>query len=283
MPAKATLTDLSVRALKAPARGQYTVWDKISPVGVRVSQGGSKTFILMIARGQRRTIGRVGIITLAEARTEAKRILAERTLGIGHKATNVTFDDALPQFVEEKYRSKSPRSKHEANRLLRTHFLSALRTKKLSDITDQDVSKELGKLTHVPSEQLHAFRALRAMLRWCTRPPRRYLRYSPLEGYEAPGEDTKRSRALTDQELAKVWNACDGFFGDLIRLLILWGTRNGETGRLHRTWVEDSVLTIPGAFTKNGRAHASRSYRWRRQSSPNSQTSVSTSSQASGT
>jgi len=47
---KQTLTDLSVRALKAPARGQVTIWDKISPIGIRISQGGSKTFIVMVGR-----------------------------------------------------------------------------------------------------------------------------------------------------------------------------------------------------------------------------------------
>ena len=33
-------------------------------------------------------------------------------------------------------------------------------------------------------------------------------------------------------------------------------SNNGETGRLQRTWIDEGVLTIPGAFTKNGRAHA---------------------------
>ncbi len=42
----------------------------------------------------------------------------------------------------------------------------------------------------------------------------------------------------------------------MVRLLILWGTRNGETGRLQRGWVEDGLVTIPDSQTKNGRAHA---------------------------
>ena len=32
---KTALTDVSVRALKRPARGQLTIWDAKSPVGVR--------------------------------------------------------------------------------------------------------------------------------------------------------------------------------------------------------------------------------------------------------
>ena len=253
---KVALTDLSVRALKAPARGQYTVWDKISPIGIRVSQGGSKTFIVMIGSGQRKVIGRAGIISLADARREAKRLLAEKTLGLSQKPSTKLFEIALPEFIEQNYRGKAPRSKHEIKRLLTAHFLVAFGKKVLSAITDADISKELDKLAHVPSEQLHAFRALRVMLKWCTRPPRRYIRYSPLEGYQPPSEDKQGTRVLTDGELVKVWNACEGMFGAMIRLIILWGTRKGETARLMRNWIEDDVLTIPGKCTKNRRAHA---------------------------
>ena len=49
--------------------------------GIRLSQGGSKTFIVMIGSGKRFTIGRYPAVSLAEARTEAKRILAEKQLG----------------------------------------------------------------------------------------------------------------------------------------------------------------------------------------------------------
>jgi integrase len=254
---KINLTDVSIRALKPPVQGQLTIWDKTSPLGMRVSQGGSKTFILMIGSGKRRTLGRFGILTLSRAREEARRIVAEKTLGISVPAvrTGKLFSAAVPTFVEDHYTGKKPRTKHEANRLLTTRF-PTLNTKLLSEITDDDVSTDLKKLAATPSEQLHAFRALRVFFKWCMRPPRRYIKHSPLEGYPAPSKDRKGKRILTDDELRKVWHACDGMFGDMVRLLILWGCRNGEIGRLQRAWRERDVITIPGEFTKNGRAHA---------------------------
>lgn len=253
---KTTLTDIVVRNLKAPAQGQFTIWDQKSPIGVRVSQGGSKTFIVMAGSGRRQTLGRFGTLTLSDARAAARRALAERTLGLTVKPSSVTFAVAMEEFCEKHYRDKRPRTKSEARRILARHFLPAFRSTVLSDVTDTGIRRELDKLAHVPSEQLHAFRFLRTMLRWCTRPPRRYIRFSPLEGYEAPSRDHKRSRVLSDVELAKVWRACEGQFGAMVRLLILWGTRNGETARTQRVWVEEDIVTIPGAFTKNGRAHA---------------------------
>lgn len=254
---KAVLTDISVRALKAPARGQSTVWDANSPVGVRVSAGGAKTFIVLVGSGKRRTIGKFGIITLAEARAEAKRILAEKTLGIAKpKASSVSFATACSLFLDENYKGKRPRSKSEAKRLLQRHFVPAFGKRPISELYDADVGQALLKIAKTPSEQLHAFRAIRTMLKWCTRPPRRYIVHSPLEGYEPPGEDRKGTRVLSDSELAKIWKAATGRYGGLFRLLILWGTRNGETARIRRSWIEDDVLTISGDVTKNKRAHA---------------------------
>ena len=254
---KANLTDVSLRALKPPPKGQLTIWDKTSPLGVRVSQGGSKTFILIVGSGKRRTIGRFGILSLSKARDEARRIIAEKTLGITTPEVKqgMLFDTAVTAFIEEHYRSAKPRTKHEAKRLLTTRF-PGLKRKFLSEISDADVNNQLERLAGTPSEQLHTFRALRVFFNWCMRPPHRYLKHNPLEGYPAPGKDRKGSRILTDEELVRVWNACEGSFGDMIRLIILWGCRNGEIGRLHRRWRDGSVITIPGAFTKNGRAHA---------------------------
>lgn len=254
---KFALTDLSVRAIKAPARGQKTVWDKNSPIGVRASVGGSKSYVVMVGSGQRKVIGRVGILSLAEARAEAKRILAEKTLGLTKKPSAINFETAVPLFLEDNYKNaRGKRTKSEAKRLLEKHFVPPFRKRPLSDITDSDISVELAKLSKTPSAQLHVYRAIKVMMRWCTRPPRRYIQHSPLEGYEPPGKDKKRSRILTDAELVKVWNAAQGRHGAMIRLLILWGTRSGETARLQRGWIEEGVVTIPGHFTKNSRAHA---------------------------
>ena len=140
---KQRLTDVSVRALKPPAAGQLTVWDAHSPVGVRVSQGGSKTFVVMVGSGQRRTIGRVGIVTLADARIEAKRILAEKTLGLDSKPSAIEFKAALTLFLEANYKTKRERTKDEVKRLLERHFLPAFRDKGLSEITEADITVQL--------------------------------------------------------------------------------------------------------------------------------------------
>jgi hypothetical protein len=75
------LTDLSLKNLPVPQHGQVTYDDEGTPLKVRVSRGGAKTFIILIGSGRRYTIGRYGDISLQQARAAAMRLKAEKTLG----------------------------------------------------------------------------------------------------------------------------------------------------------------------------------------------------------
>ena len=69
------MTDLSIKALKPPAKGVICYTDDVlTGFGVRVSVAGTKSFVLThgVLR-QRETIGRVGIISLKDAREAAKK------------------------------------------------------------------------------------------------------------------------------------------------------------------------------------------------------------------
>lgn len=245
------LTDLSIRALKSDAQTDY--WDtKMPGFGIRIGKR-AKTF--MVKKDNRRiNVGRYPEMSLADAKREGRRIIAEASAP--PRPRSLTVAEAVKEFIEQHYADKRPRVRAEAKRLLENHFGPAFDRKDVASITDEDIGDQLAKLAHVPSEQLHAFRALRTFLRWCTRPPRRYLPHSPLEGYEAPSQDRKGKRILSDEELMKVWEASEGQYGAMVRLLILWGARNGEVARTRRSWIENGVLTIPGEFTKNHRDHA---------------------------
>jgi hypothetical protein len=137
---KSVLTDVSLRALKPPRSGQITVWDASSPLGIRVSQGGSKTFIVIVGSGQRRTIGRFPIIGLSDARSEAKRIIAEHTLGIAKKPTAMTFEVARTIYIDQK--QAKPRTIKEAKRVLEKHFRPLCKMP-LSEVTDAEIQKQL--------------------------------------------------------------------------------------------------------------------------------------------
>ena len=92
-------TDIAIRALKAPETGQRDYWDdNLSGFGIRVSHGGTKTFILLL-NGNRRSLGRFPLVSLAQARQDAKKLMAERELG--RTFSPITFKDALEQYIEQ--------------------------------------------------------------------------------------------------------------------------------------------------------------------------------------
>lgn len=109
-----SLTDLQVKRLKPPQKGQKTYYDPgLSGFGVRVSQGGSKTFVVLYGKKrQRRSLGRYPEISLAEARILAKQVQAEIALNDSNPSisrSDILFQTAVEWFLEETKVEPKPR------------------------------------------------------------------------------------------------------------------------------------------------------------------------------
>jgi integrase len=258
-----TLTEITLRALRTPESGQLEYWDKtLAGFGVRVSQGGTRTFTLLYGTPRQRvTIGRYPIISLSDARAEAKRILAENTLG-KHRPRSVAWQDAQKAFLTEcaervKERDLKDRTVSDYTRLLNKHFTFGRR--QLSDITADDIARRIERITDAPSERNHALVAAKVFLRWAQKPPRRYITHNPCEGM-VPTKRPSRKRVLTDAELSAVYRTAlkgNDAFSHIIALLILTGQRRGEIGALRREWInpKERTITLPDFITKNGVQH----------------------------
>lgn len=232
---KAHLTDITLKSLKP---GVY--FDQKTPAfGIRI---GTLKKTWLVVRGKTRTqtvIGHYPAMTLADARQKARALLIASP---EPKEPRITFAVARTAYLAA--HTGRPRTKRELTRLLTKHF--------------PDVPLDQVKLPDglPPSEALHAFRAVRAMLRWCVKPPRRYLTHSPLEGYDVPGAPkAPQTRVLSDDEVKRVLETASGQSGAIVRLMLLWGTRKGETLTLRRDWIVGDTVTIPPSVTKNGRPH----------------------------
>src|SRR5262249_24736672 len=96
-----SFTDLSLKNLPAPKRGQITLAEANSPLRVRISQGGSITFFVTLdGSGRRHIIGRLGEVSLKDARDAARRLRAEKTLG-RVLPTPVSLETARTQYLNE--------------------------------------------------------------------------------------------------------------------------------------------------------------------------------------
>jgi integrase len=253
------LTDIVVRNLTPEHKQRTYCDDNLCGFGVRVGAGGSKTFVLVCGAARERiTIGRYPIISLSEARGEAKRILAERTLG-AKRPRHVRFETALVEFYTQHCdRKNRPSTAKETKRVLKKHFLPPFRRKYLEEIADSDISKIIEGMSHTPSAANHAFTAARTFFRWVAKSPRRYVPYSPMSGMSLPFSPVKRKRVLTDRELLAVWRtaqARNDDYGLIVRLLTLTGQRRGEIASLHNAYIDGDVVTLPEELAKNGHEH----------------------------
>jgi integrase len=251
------LTDISVRALKPPEKGQVTYHDKSLPgFGLRLSQGGTRVYTLMYGADRRRvTIGKVGVISLRDARSEAKRILAEHTLGKG-RPTEITFSDAVESFLEASRQRNRPKTVREYQRLLNKHFRFAKVL--LENVTQAEVMRRINRLKNTPREQNYAFVVARVFFRWTVK--NRYIDRSPIDGLSLPAVTHSRERVLSPAELGAVYSHALAFpypFGPIVALCILTGQRRGEIAVLQWDWIDrkDQTITLPATATKNKRTH----------------------------
>lgn len=242
------LTDIAVRSLK-PHETPTTYFDVQTPgFFIRVGKR-SKSWGVMKGRERARIkIGAYPATSLADARTAAKRLLIEPY----ERPAAISFQDARTLFLETHYLGRRERTRREAKRLLEKHATFA---GELAGLSDVQISKVLDRLAHVPSEQLHFFRTLRTMLRWATRPPRRFLKHSPLEGYAAPSREKVGDRVLSDNEIRAVWLATEdgSTFSRIVRLLLLTGQRKTPIGSLRSDWLSGEGVLFPATVMKAGR------------------------------
>jgi integrase len=235
-----------------PAKGQVSHWDsKLPGFGVRVSQGGSKTFLLK-RQNEFITIGRFGVLTLAEARTEAKRLLAEFTLG-KVRPQSISYEQAVQNFIADKAKNRRASTAEAYQGLLARVAFNG----QVSQISHEDVQRKLGRIK-TPGAYNHHLVALKVFFNWCIK--RRYRPDNPTLGL-SKFRRPPRKRILTDEELVKVWHATFGIdtdFGEIVRLLILLGQRRSEIAGLRDSYYseDEKLLLLPGEIIKNGRSHS---------------------------
>ena len=151
---RVTLTDLAVKNLAVPERGQSTYLDRMIPgFGVRVSQGGTKTFTLVYGPHRKRiSLGRYPIVSLANARKKAQDILAAKQLGILHEVSRMTFEDGYSLFLQGYEAKNRPKTIYEMQRIVKRHLMPAFKRYPLVDISAQEIAAIIEKRFATPAE-----------------------------------------------------------------------------------------------------------------------------------
>lgn len=250
---KLLLTDIAVKSLTPPAEGQIVYWDTTPGVpgfGCRISQGGARTFILK-RDNRRHTLGRYPTVSLQQARKEAQKRLARRTLGF-IDTTSERFEDAFTTYDEVYIETLRASTAYEKRRLFKRNIAPFLGAKKLHAITPSDVSAVTDRLRAYPTTAIHVHKATVAFFAWCV--SRHLIERSPCEKLHTPGSIRNRSRVLSDKELAAVYRAALHIghpFGTIVIVCIHTGMRRTEAASLKWSYLTPETITLPPEITKN--------------------------------
>jgi integrase len=211
------------------------------------------------------TIGDTALITIAQAREQAEKWLAQIKLGHDPAAEKeaaraaasvMKFLPGAELFLAKKAEKLRPNSLRMAKMFLTSeHYFPKFHRKPLDQITRGDICRRLDELKSESASRAYA--VLNGYFKWCLM--RGYCSQNPMIGIESYKQGPARDRVLDDAELRSVWNACqdDDDFGKIVKLLILTGCRCNEIGGLKWSEVDlnAGTITIPGTRTKNHRAH----------------------------
>jgi integrase len=266
------LTDRIARDQQLPRGVADKVWfdEDLGGFGLRIRDGGARSWLVQYdfaGRSHKMTLGSIGTLSAAKARTTAKDVLAKVRLGQNPAAEKRAlwrrFEDVetlgalLPRYLTHKRAELKPRSYEEVERHLLTHC-APLHRRRIGDIDQRSVAILLGNLVEKsgPRAGNNTRASGSGFFSWAVREG--IADANPFANTNKAPQGDPRERMPDDDELREIWLACpESDYGDIVRLLMLTGARREEIGSLRWSEIDldEALITLPAVRTKGRRAH----------------------------
>jgi integrase len=275
------LTQETVEGARCPpGRKDVLIFDKDTRgFALRVGKKGGKTFLAQYTTpaGKRRvTLGTFGVVTVAEARKAAQRVLGQAADAhdpfterkakaeadrVAKAEAAYTFGAMIEAWAKGRAGDRRPSYLREAVACVKRN-LPKWWDRPAGSITVTEAVRVLDGVKDAKGT-VAANRTLayaRAAYGWAAK--RQAVRANPLKGIERAGREPPRERVLTKAELGAIWNACeklDATRAGFVRTLLLTMQRREEVCSMG--WAEldnpanPTAWTLPAERAKNGRTH----------------------------
>jgi integrase len=275
-----TLTAASVERLKPPSTGQVEYYDRRLPsFGLRLSYHGTKSWFVMTrldGKLIRVTLGKHPVLSLGEARDEARRVANLAAAGKDPRQIRAnakqkrredrrnTFDACAEEFLQKHVeRHLRPSTQREYRRILNGGDTRVWRGRPISQITKHDVMDVIEEIDGrgSPGAAKRALAYLRKFFNWCAE--RDIVVMPPTDRIRTPHPEVSRDRVLAEEELRYLLPAIEAeqsVFGPLLQILLLTGQRRAEVAGMLWTELvnledERALWELPGDRTKNKYRH----------------------------
>jgi integrase len=279
----ARLSAKYVENIPLPSSGRTDHWDSVisddeslpGSFGLRVFSSGVKSWQVMYRipkrdgtlQQKRMTLGNYPAFGLSEARTMAREALLKVGRGVDpaedRKSTKAkiaatpTLAEAAQQFIEGYVKPRN-RSWKETERIFNRYVLPSLGERLLPTITRSDIAGLLNEIASggAPYMANRVLAAVRRFWNWCLEQGK--VEASPVASIKAPARESSRDRVLSEEEIGRIWSACEGMgwpFGPLIQLLLVTGQREDEVAGMRWSDIDlkSCVWTLPREMSKSDR------------------------------
>jgi integrase len=289
------LQDQKIKGLKAPARGRPELKDAVVPgLMIRITPNGVKSFCLVFkvpgehpdgpsktgaprkGKPHRMTLGTWPMLSLADARTQARLLLEQVDLGIdprpvrlldAREAYTNTVAAVAKRFVAQECKGHI-KSWKRVERTLALHVLPALGQKPIGEVKRAEVNKLLDLLLDedreggpMPGAAKDVIKHMRHLFEFAV--DRGIIESNPAHKLKRKilKSNGAAHRALDDAELRAIWKAADSLgypYGPCIKLLMLTGARRNEWAEATRAEIDSEARThnIPADRYKTGIPHS---------------------------
>ena len=268
------LTDAVIRHVQPPPIGRLELADAgCRGLWLRVTNKGVKTFAFQFrsnGRSERLTLGRYPDVSLRDARNKTdalRRDVVEGKNPSAHKrsAPARNFGVLADRYLNEHAR-RFKRSAHADELNLRLHVRPHWQHRDATKIERADVVELIERI--VAADKPVAANRVQALVSsvFSFAVDAALVKSNPCLRLRKRGQETAKSRTLTDDEILLFWNRIVASpvsrpVGIALRLVLLLGVRPGEAAGISRSELEFDddgspvAWTIVAARSKNGRAH----------------------------
>ena len=209
-------------------------------------------------------LGAGSVLSAEQARMAAKKILAQVALGEDPQSAKAdrrakdrqSMRVIIDEYLAIKAAEIRPGSLRETQRYLCGPYFKALHGMPIDSIARRDVAAAViaTQRKHGSNVAALARVTLSGFFSWCVQMG--LIEVNPVIGSPTPKTNEARDRVLSDDELVRIWNACqDDDHGKIIKLLILTACRREEIGGMTWDEIAGASWTLPKERSKNGKAH----------------------------
>jgi integrase len=266
------INDTTIRSIKPPASGTVDYFDDLTPgLSLRITSNDVRTWTVFYrdknARQKRLTLGRYPSVKLVDARELARN--AQHSVAHGgdpvaekRAAREVLTFGQLTQRYLDDYAKLNKKSWEEDERQINADLLPKWKSRPAAEVRSEDLLLLLN--AKVKGGAPVAANRLRALVsRIFTFGAGQRLvpaTANPVIGVKKPTKEASRDRVLSDEEIRRIWDACDTqnpYVRAWFRLRLVTAQRGGELLQMRWRDIDEKshLWSIPAEYVKNAQGH----------------------------